>query len=245
MAGTQRNLVPVSLPSGWDEVSDVVLEQMVSNGYVWFQGGSHELAMRLKTFLGEPVYETHVREKVDSKAMLSKKSAIGPHTDHHAVDFILWYVHDHCDTGGETLIYPIDDIIDKWYDVGGIQMYHPKYRNLKCKEHRVFEGDPGEHLVIQREGSVRTIFRNMETSIVDMDPPLVYYSFWLADHQDDEDAKRWFKLFQMSIECTTPLRGHLKKGDIFIFDNRRNLHSRTEYFDSKRHLERHWIKAIL
>ena len=148
MGRTQRNLVPVSLPSGWDEVSDVVIEQMTNNGYVWLQGGSHELAMRLKTFLGKPLYETHVREKIDSDAMLAKKRAIGPHTDHHAVDYILWYVHDHCERGGETLIYPVDDVL-RWFPlVSANQGLNVKYSNLKCKEHKVFDGDKGEHVVL-------------------------------------------------------------------------------------------------
>lgn len=239
MIGTQRNLIPVSLPSGWDEISNTVLEQMFNNSYVWFQNGSHELAMKIKSFLGESVYETHIRENIESTAMLSKKIAIGPHTDHHAVDYILWYVHDHCEDGGETLIYPIDDVINKW----PIQMHHPKYNNLKCKEHKVFEGDPGEYLILQKEGIKSSIFRNMKSS-TDKDKILIYCTFWLKGDQNNEDIENWFNQFKLSIKRTPPLRGHLKKGDIFIFDNRRNLHSRTEYFNSKRHLERHWIKAV-
>ena len=106
---------------------------------------------------------------------------------------------------------------------------------LKCKEHKVFDDDKGVHRVLWK-GKANSIFREGDSTFA-------YYSFWLADHKGDPVVKKWFKLFQQSIECTHPLRGHLKKGDIFIFDNRKNLHARTEYVNPKRHLERHWIKA--
>ena len=109
MTGTQRNLVPVSLPSGWDAddkkfdlAHEAMIERMHRDGYVWFKEGSHSAAMRLKNLLGESLYVTHVKENTQSQSLLSKKKSLAPHTDHHAVDFVLWYVHDHCEEGGET-----------------------------------------------------------------------------------------------------------------------------------------------
>lgn len=245
MAETQRQLVPVSLPSGWDTdekkfdlARDAMIEHMYRDGYVWFKQGSHNAAMRLKGLLGESLYVTHVKENTQSKSLLSKKKSLAPHTDHHAVDFILWYVHDHCEEGGETHLYPTKTID------------HNKLRlmaiadQLECKEHKIFEGDPGIWPVLQtiptraeKAYGPLTLYRGEYFG-------LWYYSFWLANAVTENMEKK-FKLLQKRIEQAEPFRGHLKKGDIFIFDNRLNLHARTEYFDSKRYLERHWIKAII
>jgi len=230
----------------WEHVRENTIDAMRKHGYVWWKDGTHEQAIKLRDFLGQHVYTTDVKSKEDSKAMLSKKEAIGPHTDHHDVDFILWYVHQGCNDGGETMLYPFERILESMSNSQMARsMFHPKYRDLKCKEHKVFPDDPGEHLVIQRTGQRQSIFRNLASNILDAHKPLVYYSFWLADHQDNDDNKLWFKMFQKSIEDTKPLRGYLNQNDIFIFDNRLNLHARTEYFDDKRHLERHWIKAVI
>ena len=244
MTGTQRQLVPVSLPSGWDAddkkfdlAHEAMIERMHRDGYVWFKQGSHSAAMRLKELLGESLYVTHVKENTQSKSLLSKKKSLAPHTDHHAVDFVLWYVHDHCEEGGETHLYPTKDIVLK-------RRLRSWALSLECKEHKIFEDDPGIWPVIQyaptREEKARgplTLYRGENNG-------LWYYSFWLANARTERHEKA-FKLLQEKIEQTEPLRGHLKKGDIFIFDNRLNLHARTEYFDSKRHLERHWVKGIL
>ena len=234
----------------WEHVRENTIEAMRKHGYVWWKEGTHEQAIKLRNFLGQHVYTTDVKSKEGSKAMLSKKGGIGPHTDHHDVDFVLWYVHQACSDGGETMLYPFERVLRRMSLVGG--MFHPKYRDLKCKEHKVFPDDAGEHLVIQRTGQRQSIFRNLyldcsiiSGNILDVHKPLLYYSFWLAKHQDLEDNKLWFMLFQQSIEVTLPLRGHLNQNDIFIFDNRLNMHARTEYFDDKRHLERHWIKAVI
>ena len=109
MTGAQRNLVPVSLPSGWDSddkkfdlAHEAMIERMYRDGYVWFKQGSHSAAMRLKELLGESLYVTHVKENTQSKSLLAKKKSLAPHTDHHAVDFVLWYVHDHCEAVSYT-----------------------------------------------------------------------------------------------------------------------------------------------
>jgi len=246
MIGTQRQLVPVSLPSGWDAddtkfdlAHQSMIEGMQQNGYVWFKQSSHSVAMRLLKLLGEPIYEEHVKEDLESTSFLKKKGPLAPHTDHHYADFIMWYVHDHCDEGGETRLYPTREIL-KERDKRMLSWV----RSLKCEEHKAFKGDPGIWPVIQWspdsiivEGGPGTLYR-------DVSQRLWYYSYWLADRTSG-NVEKAFKLLQARIEQMNPLRGHLKKGDIFIFDNRLNLHARTEYFNSKRHLERHWVKAIL
>jgi hypothetical protein len=245
----------VSLPSGWDAdeakfdlVHEAMIQGMHQNGYVWLKQSSHAVAMRLKNLLGESLYVTHVKENTQSKSLLTKKKALAPHTDHHDVDFILWYVHDHCDKGGETHIYPTDEIMK----LKTIRMLQRKDRllTLKCSEHKIFEDDPGAWPVCQfvpgiwTKGTERGDLFRHRWSMDRRGRALWYYSFWLAKPKDD-NQKLVFRLLQESVEQLEPLRGHLKKGDIFIFDNRLNLHARTEYFDSKRHLERHWVKAIL
>lgn len=246
---SRRDLYPLGRldQMKWQDAKDLTIEAMQKYGYVWWEQGTHEQAMKLRDFLGHHVYTTDVKAKADSKAMLSKMDTIGPHTDHHDVDFVLWYVHQHCKQGGgETHLYRFDDVLDSCAEgPGSLQWFHPKYRNLKCKEHKVFEGDPGEHLVVQRTGQKHSIFRNLETNLVDVEKSLVYYSFWLADHQNDSDNQAWFKRLQEKIEQTVPSVGFLPKDSVFIFDNRLNLHARTAYHDSSRHLERHWIKAVL
>ena len=229
------------------EAKDLTIEAMYKYGYVWWENGTHQQAMELRNILGKHVYTTDVKAKESSKAMLSKMDTIGPHTDHHDVDFVLWYVHQHCkEGGGETHLYRFQDVLDTCAEgKGALQWFHPKYRSLKCKEHKVFDDDPGEHLVIQRTGGRKSIFRNLETNLLDVDKQLVYYSFWLADHKDDPDVQKWFKRFHDCIVKTEPFVGFLPKQSIFIFDNRLNLHARTSYSDPARHLERHWIKAVL
>ena len=241
MKGAQRNLVSVPLPSGWelddkkfDLAHEAMIERMNRDGYVWFKQGSHNAAMRLKKLLGESLYVTHVKENTQSKSLLAKKKSLAPHTDHHAVDFVLWYVHDHCDKGGETHLYPTQDI-------GSTRSgyFRSLISPLQCKEHKIFKDDPGIWPVIQRaaNNTEKTLYRRESRD-------LWYYSFWLASPMSPRQEKG-FRLLQERIEKTEPLRGHLRQGDIFIFDNRLNLHARTEYFDSKRHLERHWIRGIL
>lgn len=245
MVETQRQLVPVSLPSGWDTdekkfdlAHEAMIEHMYCDGYVWLQQGSHSSAMRLKNLLGESLYVTHVKENTQSKSLLTKKKSLAPHTDHHAVDFVLWYVHDCCERGGETHLYPTKDISFPAFSRRISKM------PLICKEHKVFEGDPGSWPVLQTLPTRAEKARGPLTLYRGENKGLWYYSFWLANPESELQEKA-FKLLQSRIEQAEPLRGHLKKGDIFIFDNRLNLHARTEYFDSKRHLERHWVKAIL
>ena len=247
MTTLQRQLVPVSLPSGWDAddikfdlAHEAMLQRMKSDGYVWLKQGSHSAAMRLKELLGESLYVTHVKENTQSKSMLSKKKSLAPHTDHHDVDFVLWYVHDHCNEGGETHLYPTREILKERN-----KRMLSWVRSLKCKEHKVFEDDLGIWPVIQWSSDSTLSEEGPGTLYRGVSQMLWYYSFWLADVTSGENAEKAFKLLQERIEQMEPLRGHLKKGDIFIFDNRLNLHARTEYFSSKRHLERHWVKAIL
>ena len=86
---------------------------------------------------------------------------------------------------------------------------------------------------------------SLETNLLDVKKPLIYYSFWLADHQGDPDVQTWFKRLQEKIEQTIPSVGFLSKDSVFIFDNRLNLHARTAYHDPSRYFERHWIKAVI
>jgi len=246
MTTLQRHLVPVPLPSGWgaddtkfDLAHEAMIQGMYQNGYVWFKQGSHDAAMRLKELLGESLYVTHVKENTQSKSLLASKRSLAPHTDHHAVDFVLWYVHDHCGEGGETHLYPTREILKEQN-----KRMLSWVRSLKCKEHKVFEDDPGIWRVVQWSSRRAAVAEGLGNLYRNNSQRLWYYSYWLADVTSG-NAEKAFKLLQERIEQMEPLRGHLKKGDIFIFDNRLNLHARTEYFDSKRHLERHWVKAIL
>ena len=247
--GTNRKLQATPWPTGQGSYSDKtlameqVIQQLSTQGYVWFKGGSYQDAKYLRTQIGNVINQCNVRHRPSSNAILSGTKTIPAHTDHHRADFIQWYMHKPADDGGGmTMLWPGDEIIENFRNSYGWSVVEKN--PMICKEHDVFNDGTVNHRVIDTKNCWPSIFRPDDYKWK------IYYSFWLADFTEQTDDKRdlmelKFKLFQQSVESVSPLVGTLEEGDIFIFDNRRMLHGRNGFTDTERHLERWWIETFI
>lgn len=248
---TNRKLQATPWPTGQGSYSDrslameQVIQQLSTQGYVWFKGGSYEDAEYLRTQIGNVILKTDIKHKPGSNALLAGTKTIPAHSDHHRADFIQWYMHKPAsDGGGTTMLWNSDDIVKQFEKSYGwsILRKNPMY----CIEHDVFHDGITKYKVLDGN-CYPSIFRPQGYKW------MLYYSFWLADFRNSEEwseekvqlMEMKFKLFQQSVESVDPLVGNLEEGDIFIFDNRRMLHGRTGYSDTERHLERWWIETFI
>ena len=187
----------------------------------WYHGENYSEYDRTELLdgLGKVNMVTQVTPNPASRSMVTSRKAIGPHTDHHRADYILWNCLNQSPFGGESILIDSWAILDRMTD-----QEKRALESVLLMEHRVFPDDSERHPMLEKRED--GLYR-------------IYYSFWLAD----KDAPEAFHRFRSLVEETTPMVIALKPKDILVIDNRRMLHARGAISeDSTRHLVRYWIE---
>ncbi len=196
-----------------------IKELLEQHGWFHGKGFSEEERSVLLESLGKVIMVTHVTPNPASKAMVTSRRAIGPHTDHHKASFILWHCVDQSACGGESLLIDSRQILSQL-----TRDELSTLEKLKLMEHKVYPDDSESHPMLEagEDGHYR-----------------IYYSFWLAENETPEAFTR----FRSKAESIAPIAIKLSPGDILVIDNRRMLHARKAIAeDSHRHLIRFWVE---
>ena len=171
--------------------------------------------------LGTIIQTTDVTPR-PGRALVTSRKPLGPHTDHHRADLVVWHCHAQADEGGETLLWD------------GLKVFssldledQAALGRVRFKEHRAFPDDPESHPMVERlHGQVR-----------------LYYAYWLRDQLDPPEA-RALEHFRDTLTRTPVMKLRLQPGDSLLVANRRVLHGRTAITGTgNRLLRRFWVSC--
>lgn len=195
-----------------------IKEIIQQQGWLHLRGLTEVKAREIALELGHVLLETQVKPSPESRSLVTSNRPLGPHTDHHAAQYILWYCEAQSLTGGETLLIDAWKVIETMPKAFVDQLY-----KTQLKEHAVFDGDLDFHNMLEDrvEGKWN-----------------VYYSFWLANKEENVA----FQAFTRALTTAPQVEFRLAPGDVLIVDNRRMLHCRKAIpVADTRHLIRLWI----
>jgi hypothetical protein len=196
-----------------------VLEVLNRQGWYFGQNISDEERCAMMNEMGQVIWTTEVTPNPKSRAMVTSRKAIGPHTDHHRAEYILWHCIEQSTVGGESLLIDAREILN-----GMSPEDLRELEQVSLMEHKVFQSDGDSYPMLERgeDGQYK-----------------IYYSFWLASNE----ATPAFQRFSAKVKSTPPIVVNLQPNDVLVIDNRRMLHARGPISDdSRRHLRRYWIE---
>tara|TARA_B110000003_G_scaffold260703_1_gene281817 strand:- start:3310 stop:3942 length:633 start_codon:yes stop_codon:yes gene_type:complete len=172
--------------------------------------------------LGHIIMENDVSIDVGSRSLVRSNKALPPHTDHHLVEYILWYCHEQDVAGGDSILVDGIEVFDRQS-----QADKDILKSIHLMEHCVFEGDLTQHPMVSEE----------------RDNLSLYYSFWMAEGLS-ELQRNAFDRFTKSVMETEPERFKLPQYWCLVINNKRIFHGRTALSeDSDRFLKRYWISS--
>jgi len=194
--------------------------ELLQNGYVHLNGMDSNDFDRLVQSLGDVILRTSVRVRPESRALVMSDRALDLHTDHQRAKFIAWHCIRQTDQGGTSLLLDIGVLFDQLQES---EQQH--LSRVRFAAHKVFEGDPGDHLLLTEDDDHRRF----------------YYAPFLILPEYREDPV--LIKFRQLVRKAVPIAINLAEGDVLVVDNHRILHGRTAIFGSKdRQLERCWIE---
>lgn len=197
-----------------------MLKSLRESGYTHIRGVSDKQAESLASQLGEIVYVTEVTVNEKSRSLVTSPDALPPHTDHHAVRYILWHCREQTSEGGSTYFIDCQDIVDTL-----AESEKDELASISLFEHKVFGDEPDEYPMFTENGECWQI----------------YYSFWLMKKADRNSAA--YRYFRKRVDASPVTEILLQPNEVLILDNHRMLHGRTPINgNKKRHLRRYWIR---
>jgi hypothetical protein len=197
------------------------LQRLERDGYALIRNGGEELAERLTGQLGSVVDQTDVTVDETTEQMVTSSRELGLHTDHGAVDYILWRCVRQSDEGGLSRLVDTRGVLD-----GLSADQREALQEVYLTEHRVFKDDPEKRPLLRQEDGAEK----------------VYYSFWLLDEDLNERQTDAVEAFRRGVEQAEEVSVRLQPDDLLVIDNRRILHGRSAVEGNKdRLLERYWI----
>ena len=217
----QMNVSPGAAVADQSHEFATALEELDDRGVCILHGRKPEDARAIAGRLGEVVTQTDVTIKHQGRGpLVTSDKALGLHTDHHAVKFVLWHCIRQSSQGGYSLLSDFDEFSHAL----------PPNHIETLKGTLLYEHD-----VFSSGNTACPLLRTDEDGKLK-----VYFSFWHVSGDDkDNEAVRLFH--SLAKQYTWKYR--LSAGDILIIDNQRMLHGRTDITgDKERLLKRFWIR---
>lgn len=169
----------------------------------------------------------HVEEVVvrpDSRALVTSRRALPPHTDHHRAAYIAWHCIRQTDQGGDSVLVDARAVWARLTDT-----HRAALTRVMLFEHSIFPGDDSTHPMVTL---------NLDGT------PRFYYSYWLADRELTPEQKEAFDAFSEEVGAGPTVQLRLEPGDLLAIDNRRMLHGRTAIEGRPtRWLRRYWLSG--
>lgn len=200
---------------------DTIREQITAHGLCILHDCKPDDALVIAGKLGEVVGQTDVTVNHSKGGpLVTSDRALGIHTDHHDVKFILWLCQRQSSQGGYSLLSDFETFSQD-LNPGQIDVL----KNVLLFEHDVFSsGD-----------TVCPLLRSDEDGLLK-----IYFSYWHVS-EDDKNNEAVHKFHALAKQHTWKYR--LTEGDILIVNNQRVLHGRTAIIgDKSRLLKRYWIR---
>jgi len=193
--------------------------ELDNNGFVHIPNQNAAKLNDIITNLGEVIMETDVKVNIESRALVTSTRELDFHTDHHKAKYIIWFCHKQTSDGGYSIAINAENLYNQLE-----KEQQDALKKIELFEHKVFPGDKESNpLVIEEQGNLK-----------------FYYSFWLVRDEDkNNDA---LKRFRELIAQSSYAKIRLEEKDIFIVNNHKCFHGRTEIKGSTdRFLKRYWI----
>jgi alpha-ketoglutarate-dependent taurine dioxygenase len=198
-----------------------VIGALEARGFVHLRGAGEAAFEALLPRLGRTLHVEEIVVRPESRALVTSRRALAPHTDHARAARIAWYCHAQTELGGDTVLV---DALDAWARVPPAQ--RERLGRVRLFEHAVFPGDPETHPLVTFEAG----------------RPRFYYSFWLADEAMPEPEREALARFHEAVRESPEVRLRLEPGDVLVVDNGRILHGRTAIEGRPtRRLRRVWL----
>ncbi len=195
--------------------------ELEANGYAHIPRRTKAQLREILRRLGSVIYETDVKIKPESKALVTSARALDFHTDHRKAKWVVWHCVEQTDDGGESILVDAEKI----YAQLSVRE-RAALAKIMLFEHKIFDDDEECRPLVERRNGKR----------------IFYYSFWLARRDLPAGQKAALNSFRAAIEREEPATIKLQKGDVLIADNHRILHGRRIIRGSQnRFLKRFWL----
>ena len=196
---------------------EIIKKTVANQGFCHLKKGTQSQVDDVVNGLGETLYLTDIMEK-DNGRLLNSSHEMFMHTDQPTAHYILWHCLQSAETGGETMIFPIEPVFDSLSE---------KHQN-SLKEIQ---------LKLNFEGGEETypFFQNGK----------FFYSPSLLLKNYSTTQQLAILAFKTALQFAKTTDIKLETNDFFILDNTKYLHGRKAFENqSKRHLKRYLIRDL-
>lgn len=204
-------------PSTAETASGALTDQ----GFALVRGATTGDVAAILGALGRIIHEFDVRPRRGTRALVTSKRNLPPHTDHHRAHWIAWRCVRPAAAGGESVVVDAREAF-----LALPSATRRVLHEVMLMEHDVFDDGVVQQPLVSTHGGV----------------PRIYFSYWLCRDDLPTSHEVAIRAFRDAVEAAPHRRATLMRGDLLVLDNTRMLHGRTAFEDDDRWLHRFWLE---
>jgi hypothetical protein len=191
-----------------NEISNILKKQ----GYFWTDQGSKNIADTISSKLGNILQTFPVKVSKRPSTIIESEKSMKFHIDTPAARYVVWFCEEEGLKGEDLVLVDLTDINET---------FSSSEIDELCSTRVSLPKGYGREKTIFSKYNGPALLERVDTDI------LINYTDWLIIDWGDTNLKLKFENY-LTQKKSIAQKIFLKRGDIFILDNRRFIHSRTK-----------------